>query len=254
MISVPIVTYNSADVIVRLLTSVFEQTKGTELSVFVVDNGSTDGTPALVREQFPAVTVIEQDNRGFGGGHNAVLPHLTSDYHAIINPDITFSEDTLTALAAYMDGHPEVVLTCPLIQNEDGTVQFVPRRNPSALYALAGKLEKYSRFFAKKRREYTMADADLSAPFEVEFCTGCFLFIRTDVWRQLGGFDERFFMYCEDADLTRRARKVGAATCMPQTAVTHGWERGSHRNPKLMRIHLRSLRLYCRKWRKEKNG
>ncbi len=251
MVSVSIVTYNSADVIGRLLTGIFEQTKGTDVAVFVVDNGSTDGTPALVEEQFPAVTVLRQDNRGFGGGHNAVLSRVQSDYHAIINPDITLTEDVLTALSAYMDAHPDVVLTCPLIRNEDGTVQDVPRRNLKLSFILAGKLQKYSRYFAKKRREYTMADADLSAPFEVEFCTGCFMFIRTAAWKQLGGFDEQFFLYCEDADLTRRARKLGKATCVPQTAVTHAWERGSYRNPKLLRIHLHSVRVYLRKWRKE---
>ena len=253
MVSVSIVTYNSADVIGRLLSSLFEKTKGVELSVFVVDNGSSDGTAALVREQFPAVTVIEQDNRGFGGGHNAVLPHLTSDYHAIINPDITLSEDVLSELAAYLDENPDVVLTCPLIKNEDGTVQDVPRKNPNYRFVLSGKLQKYSRYFQKKRIEYTMSNADISAPLDVEFCTGCFMFIRTEVFKQLGGFDEQFFLYCEDADLTRRARKFGKATCMPQAVAVHAWERGSYRNPKLFRIHLRSMRLYFRKWRKEKN-
>ena len=253
MVSVSIVTYNSADVIGRLLSGLFEKTVGTDVAVFVVDNGSTDGTAALVREQFPQVTVIEQDNRGFGGGHNAVLSHLSSDYHAIINPDITFSEDVLSKLAAYMDEHPDVAITCPLIKNEDGTVQDVPRRNPNFRYILSGKLQKYSRYFRKKRVEYTMSDADVSAPIDVEFCTGCFMFIRTEVFQTLGGFDEQFFLYCEDADLTRRARKLGKATCMPQAVAVHAWERGSYRNPKLFRMHLHSLRLYFRKWRKEKD-
>ena len=253
MVSVSIVTYNSADVIERLLESLFLQTKGTELAVFVVDNGSVDGTAALVREQFPQVTVIEQDNRGFGGGHNAVLSQLRSEYHAMINPDITLNEDVLSELAAYMDGDPTVAITCPLIKNEDGTVQDVPRKNPNFRYVLSGKLQKYSRYFRKKRIEYTMSDADTSAPIDVEFCTGCFLFIRTDVFKTLGGFDERFFLYCEDADLTRRARRFGKATCMPQAVATHAWERASYHNPKLFRIHLKSLWLYFRKWRKEKD-
>ena len=253
MVSVSIVTYNSADVIGRLLESLFLQTKGTELAVFVVDNGSTDGTAALVREQFPQVTVIEQDNRGFGGGHNAVLSQLRSDYHAMINPDITLCEDVLSKLAAYMDENPDVAITCPLIKNEDGTVQDVPRRNPNFRYVLSGKLQDHSRYFRKKRVEYTMSDADTSAPIDVEFCTGCFLFIRTDVFKTLGGFDERFFLYCEDADLTRRARRLGKATCMPLAVATHAWERASYHNPKLFRIHLKSLWMYFRKWRKEKD-
>lgn len=253
MVSVSIVTHNSAAVIGRLLQSIADQTRDVELAVFVVDNGSTDGTAALVKERFPAVTVLEQDNRGFGGGHNAVLSRICSDYHAVINPDITLTEDVLSKLTAYMDENPDVAITCPLIVNEDGTVQDVPRRNPNYRYVLSGKLQKYSRYFRKKRVEYTMSDAELSAPIEVEFCTGCFMFVRTAVFKELGGFDERFFLYCEDADLTRRARRLGRATCMPQAVATHAWERASYHNPKLFRMHLHSLKLYFRKWRKEKD-
>ena len=248
-VSVSIVTHNSAAVIGTLLSSLFEHTAA-PLSVFVVDNGSTDDTVARVRASFPDVTVLTQDNRGFGAGHNAALPHLTSTYHAVVNPDIVLREDTLSVLCAYLDAHADVVMATPLILNPDGSRQDVPRRTPKRRYLLSRKLERFGGPFRRWRDEYTMRTASFDAPLDVTFCTGCFFVIRTELYKELGGFDERFFLYCEDADLTRRALAHGRAVCLPQTGVIHGWERGSAHNLRLLRIHLSSLRKYFRKWRK----
>jgi len=248
-LSVSIVTHNSADVIGTLLTSLFEHTAA-PLSVYVVDNGSTDDTVARVKASFPDVTVLTQDNLGFGAGHNAVLDRLTSTYHAVINPDIVLREDTLSALCTFLDEHSDVVMATPLIQNPDGSPQYVPRRAPKRRYLLSRKLERFGGVFRRWRDEYTMRNAPLDAPIEITFCTGCFFIIRTDLFKQLGGFDERFFLYCEDADLTRRALGYGRAVCLPQTGVIHGWERGSAQSLHLLRIHLSSFHKYNRKWRK----
>ena len=248
-VSVSIVTHNSADVIGTLLQSLFEHT-AVPLSVYVVDNGSTDDTVAKVRASFPDVTVVTEDNRGFGAGHNTVLDRLTSTYHAVVNPDIVLHEDTLAALCAYLTEHPDVVMATPLILNPDGSRQDVPRRAPKRRYLLSRKLERFGGVFRRWRDEYTMRTAAFDAPLDVTFCTGCFFVIRTDVLKQIGGFDERFFLYCEDADLTRRALAYGRAVCLPQTAVIHEWERGSAHNLHLLRIHLSSLHKYFRKWRK----
>ena len=248
-LSVSIVTHNSADVIGTLLSSLFEHT-ATPLSVYVVDNGSTDDTVAKVQASFPNVTVLTQDNRGFGAGHNAVLPHLTSTYHAVVNPDIVLREDTLGVLCTYLDEHADVAMATPLILNPDGTRQDVPRVAPKRRYLLSRKLERFGGVFRRWRDEYTLRTATFDAPMDVTFCTGCFFVIRTDVFKALGGFDERFFLYCEDADLTRRALAHGRAVCLPQTSVIHAWERGSAHNLHLLRIHLSSLHKYFRKWRK----
>ena len=248
-VSVSIVTHNSAAVIGDLLHSLFEHT-ALPLSVFVVDNGSTDDTVARVRASFPDVTVLTQDNRGFGAGHNAVLPQLSSTYHAVINPDIQLREDTLSVLCAYLDEHADVAMVTPLILNPDGSRQDVPRRAPKRRYLLSRKLERLGGPFRRWRDEYTMRTEPFDAPTDVTFCTGCFFVIRTDVFKTLGGFDEQFFLYCEDADLTRRALAHGRAVCLPQTGVIHGWERGSAHNLHLLRIHLSSFHKLFRKWRK----
>ena len=249
VVSVSIVTHNSADVIGTLLNSLFEHTAA-KMDVYVIDNGSTDDTVARVQADFPTVTVVTQDNWGFGAGHNAVLDRLTSAYHAVVNPDIVLYEDSLSVLCAYLDEHADVVMATPLILNPDGTRQDVPRRTPKWRYLASRKLERLGGPFCRWRDEYTMRTESFDAPLDVTFCTGCFFVIRTELYRTLGGFDEQFFLYCEDADLTRRALAHGRAVCLPQTGVIHGWERGSAHNRRLLRIHLSSLRKYFRKWRK----
>ncbi len=250
-VSVGIVTYNSAEEILSVLDSVFSHTVGAALSVYVADNCSTDNTVALVREHYPQVTVlVSEDNVGFGAAHNRVLEHLTSDYHVIVNPDIVFETDVLTALAAYLDSDDGAVLATPLILNVDGTPQAVPRVLPKRRYMFAGQLERFGGSFRRWRDEYTRRRETFEQPTPIEFCTGCFMMVRTEALKAEHGFDDRFFMYMEDADLSRRLAAHGRLMLVPQVTVTHRWEKASGKSGKFLKIHLQSMRRYFKKWRK----
>ena len=252
-VSVGIVTYNNEDQIGLLLADLRRYCG--DARVYVADNHSSDGTVGLIREQFPEVTLLTQEeNRGFGAGHNKVLPLLQSDYHVIVNPDIRITSDVIGALAAVLDTHPDVSMITPKILNTDGTEQFLPKRKPRVRYMLAGRLEKFSKRMARLRNEYTMKNEETGKPMEIEFSTGCFSMIRTDVFRKLGGFDERFFMYLEDADLTLRARKFGKALFWPEVSVIHGWERSSAKKLKFLWIHMNSMKKFIKKWKNYTEG
>lgn len=93
-----------------------------------------------------------------------------------------------------------------------------------------------------------MQDMDYEKPFPVPFAQGSFLVIRTELFRELEGFDERYFMYMEDADLCKRVNNVSSLWYCPDTAVIHKWERGSHKDKKLLKIHILSMFRYFRKW------
>ncbi|MBQ2940386.1 MAG: glycosyltransferase [Clostridia bacterium] len=249
-VSVSLVSYNSGDVIEAALTSLFREVTGVELAVYVVDNGGSDGTAGRVRDKFPQVTVLDlKENRGFGGGHNAVLPLLDSDYHLILNPDVIFTYDALTPLCEWLDEHGDTVLVTPLILNADGTVQQVPRRLPKRRYMYSRPLARFGGVFRKWREEYTMNGSRFDGPTDITFCTGCFMVVRTDVYKQIGGFDEDFFLYCEDADLSRRLSAYGRLVCLPQHSVTHGWERGSSKSGHLRKLHLQAMETYFAKWK-----
>ena len=245
-VSGTVVAYHNRDEILDCLKSMKEQTKGVALSLFVSDNGSDDGTPAAVRAAFPDVSVIENGaNLGFGAGHNKVLPLLSSRYHVMINPDITLKEDAVSAMAAYMEEHPEVGLMMPDIRYPDGTRQYLPKHDPSWKYMILGK------FLPSVRRAYCRADEAMDEPTEIEFCSGCFMMIRTELFKKLGGFDERYFLYMEDADLSRQVRKEAKVVFFPGAKVTHDWHHDSAKSGRALKLHLESGRKYFAKWRKK---
>ena len=245
-VSGAIVAYHNRGEILECLKSVTERTKDVELKLFVSDNGSDDGTPAAVRAAFPDVTVIENGaNLGFGAGHNKVLPLLSSRYHVMINPDITLEEDAIGKMVSYMEEHPEVGLMMPDIRHPDGTRQVLPKRDPRWWFMIAGK------FLPAVRSAYCRADEAMDAPTEIEFCSGCFMMIRTELLKKLEGFDERYFLYMEDADLSRRVRAEAKVVFFPGAKVTHAWHHESAKSTKALKLHIESARKYFAKWRKK---
>jgi GT2 family glycosyltransferase len=215
------------------------------VDVFLVDNASTDETVALVREGFPWVQVVENEgNLGFGAGHNCVLPSLASTYHLVINPDIVFVEDAVMPLASYLAANPDVVMVTPRILNPDGSMQQLPRLRPRLRYVAARRFERRGRPGGWARRlsdEYTMANEEFAVPTQLETCTGSFFAIRTAVLRELGGFDERFFLYFEDNDLSCRASAKGRIMLYPDTQVVHHYERAALKSKRAFLWQLRSM-------------
>lgn len=219
------------------------------IDFFAVDNTPEDGMAAQIKALLPSAHILPQaQNVGFGRGNNAALPHLTSRYHLLINPDVSFAPDLLPRMIAYMDEHPEATILTPRVFSEDGSEQYLPKKQPTLRYLLGGRLERLGEPFRTWRREYTLEGQDIRQPTPVGFATGCFLLIRTDVFRQLGGFDERFFLYQEDSDLSRRAMGIGPIIYHPDMRVTHAWAR---ENTRTLRGNLRqisSIMKFFMKW------
>lgn len=236
-LSVCIVTYNNADKIADAVTSVKENTH-TDYTLYISDNGSSDGTKEAVKNADPHAVFIENgENLGFGRANNTVLKLMNSEYHAVINPDISFDTDVLSRLCHYLDTHPEAVMVTPKILWPDGKEQILPKRRPTFLYLVNRRLHFSKRLDA----EYTRSGEKMDIPTEIEFCTGCFFVIRSKIFKRLSGFDERFFMYLEDADITLRALKYGKAMFIPDASVTHHWERSSAKSLKYFLVHIGSM-------------
>lgn len=249
-LSVSVVTYNNKSEIGRLLKSVIEYTKSVEYEITVVDNASQDGTVEYIRENFPTVKVIETgENRGFGHAHNKMLG-VNSTFHAVLNPDIELKSDVLGELVSYLKANEEVALVTPKILNPDGTQQCLPKRRPTLKYMVLGRLSRYIKALEPIRDEYTMKNVNIDKPTQIEFCTGCFMVMRTELFKKVGGFDERFFMYLEDVDLTERLSAYGKVMFYPDAFAVHNWEGGSSKNLRLMKIHISSMFKYFKK-RKE---
>lgn len=244
-ISASIVTYNSSDVIANLL----DDLKDCQIDdVVVVDNNSSDDTTHIVSEEYPWVKLItSKKNLGYGGGHNIAIRKVESDIHFIINPDIKVNNEQIHSMVSFMETNPDVVLMCPKVLNNDGTEQFLPKRNPRLKYLIGG-------FFGINhlRDEYTMKKSVFLKPTEIDFCTGCFMTCKTSCLKECGGFDERFFLYFEDADLSRRMKKLGKVVYNPHSTVVHGWKRENGRTLRGVLRFLCSFYKYKRKWKNEK--
>lgn len=251
-ISICIVTYNNEKNILDVLECIYKHSQNFDFETFVVDSNSSDKTVALVKKNFPQVNLIVlPQNKGFGYGHNQVLNKINSDFHIILNPDITFSTNIFDDLSSYLQNSPDVAMVVPQILNADGSIQDLPRRAPKLKYLVSGKLERFGGLFKLWRDEYTCKGKNFEKPTKIDFCSGCFIMIRTDIFKKLNGFDERFFMYFEDADLTRRAQNFGKTVLNPNFCATHIWERTSSKKFKYLCIHINSMIKYFKKWHKK---
>lgn len=231
-ISAAIVTYNCGDTAIDAIKSVLENTKKYPLEFYIFDNGSTDKTVKLLKEQ-DAISLVENGkNLGFGAAHNKILGNQMGKYHFVINPDIIVKSDVLSDMVDFMEQNPDIVMCMPKILNADGTEQKLPKQRPTFKTLFFGRLSQ------KIRNEYIWADRKITKVTDVDFCTGCFFCIRSEIFKKLGGFDKRFFMYLEDADLTSRAKKHGRVVMNPDISVTHIWERESAKKIKYLLIHI----------------
>lgn len=245
-ISGSIVTYNNEKTICECVQSVLEYTKDCSFQLYIYDNCSSDRTVELLTKHFPQVRIIKgSKNIGFGQGHNQIIHRVHSEFHAVINPDIYFKNNVIGKMADYMEKHPQIVQLTPEIRNLDGTVQYLPKIDPDIRYVVLSKLSPFKHY----RQIYTMENIKMEKPTSILSCTGCFSMIRTSVLKQVHGYDRRFFMYFEDADLSRRLRQYGELVYHPGMHVYHAWKRDNTHSLRGACIFLTSMVKYYRKWR-----
>ena len=203
-VSVVVVTFNALPWVERALESV----RGHE--TVVVDHGSTDGTLELVRERFPEARVIEQENKGLGGGSNVGMRIASGDYFLLLNSDAWALDDAVERLAAFADEHPEAAVVGPRLLNPDGSLQRSVRGFPTVWrlateYLFLRKLAPRSRAL----NAFYGAGFDHEEVREAEFLMGSVLLVRREAADTVGLFDEDFFMFSEETDWLYRFRQAG---------------------------------------------
>jgi len=193
------------------------------------------------------------ENLGYGRAANRLfkaLPH-PAPWVAALNTDLYWKPGSFETLLGWLASQHDVVAAVPQILNPSGQVERLTKRDPSLL-ALCSR-----RFLPRRIKpqwllrldaRFTMDDHDLQSIFEVPYLSGCCLLVRSECYAALGGFDPAYFLYLEDADLTRRLRSLGRCLHLPVASVTHGWGRGSHRSLRLTLVNLWSAVIYFRRW------
>ncbi len=217
--SVITVNYNGLRHTREVVLSVLRRSPGTE--IIVVDNCSTDGSVAALKDEFPSLTVLPMnENKGFACGCNHGAKAANGKYLFFVNNDAVLSEDTPNILASFLDQHSAVAACGPRLINPDGSFQLSFGLDPGIFneWIVRGwqrRLRKGSPSFASRiERRFSGK--------KVDWVSGAALMIRTDVFRRVGGFDEFFFMYFEDADLCKRIRELaGEVRFVNTTSVTH---------------------------------
>jgi N-acetylglucosaminyl-diphospho-decaprenol L-rhamnosyltransferase len=203
-VSAVVVTYNALPWVERALESI----RGHE--TIVVDHGSTDGTVELVRERFPETRLIEQENKGLGGGSNAGMRVAGGDYLLLLNSDAWALDGAVERLVAFAEEHPEAAVVGPKLLNQDGSLQRSVRGFPT-LWRLATEY-----FFLRKLAPRSRAlnafygnGFGYGEPREAEFLMGACLLVRREAADTVGLFDEGFFMFSEETDWCYRFRQAG---------------------------------------------
>ena len=222
-----------------------------KVKLYVIDN-----SPAPLKFSFenkPVFYHYTGQNLGYGRAHNWSIQRCeSSKYFLILNPDVIISKGVLEALGQYLDRHHEVGMVCPKVLNEDRTLQYLNKRQPNITDLFLRRFCTDNRIFAfiKKRLDhYEMRDAGYDDIQEVPFMTGAFMFCRTQVLKKVGGFDPKFFMYFEDADLSRKIQNEGYKTVYyPHVNITHLWQRDSRKSLKMALVFMISGMKYFHKW------
>lgn len=256
-LSVAIVLYDSPlDLLERTLHSLCRavaaaQQNGclAEVTVALVDNWSTELYRASAQALADAVPaspglslrfMSQADNRGFGAGHNVALAQLTSDQHLILNPDVELAPDALLIGITALSQRDEAALLCPSATGADGEPAYLCKRYPSltALLLRGFAPARVQAWFAGLLDQYEYREmCQRSEPSDVEIASGCFMLLKTSALRAVQGFDERYFLYFEDFDLSLRLREEGVGSLLywPDMRIVH---HGGHAARKGL-MHLR---------------
>lgn len=231
--TVIIVNWNGEQFIGKCLRSIREEAAGLSLQTILVDNASKDRSVRIIRDDFPDVELIESDrNLGFAGANNLALRQARGEFVMYLNPDASILPGTLMTICNYLRNHRDVgAVGCQML-NEHGEVQpLMPQTFPTPFSEFVRLFQEGSRILALFGLEPVMHDPVISGSV-VKISGGC-LTARRAILDRLHGFDERFFMYCEDGELCQRIAQAGwKLRYLAEAAVMHLQGSSSRKAPK----------------------
>lgn len=216
--------------------------------IYVVDNSSR---PELkeVCDADPRTVYIPNKNTGYGSGHNMAIRRAMaegSEFHLVLNSDVEFEPSVIDNLLGYMRGNPDVGLVQPRITYPSGRPQYTCRLLPTPANVFFRRfLPPVGRLLDKR---YLISEYDQKSPLSVPSLQGSFLLLRTKALKECGMFDERYFMYCEDIDLTRRIHTRYRTVFYPGESIRHVHRAASYHSLKMLGIHMVNMIRYFNKW------
>lgn len=249
-LSILIVSFNTRELTCACLRSVFEQTSSMNFEVLVVDNASADGSADAIAAEFPQVRLSRSpDNLGFAVANNCAAELAKGRYLLLLNSDTVVLDGAIERLFAYAEAAQGAGVFGGRTVFADGSPNPTSCWGKPTLWSefcmAIGLRNQFlgSKIFDSRGRDEARLD-------DVDVITGCFLMMRSELWRQLEGFDTRFFMYGEDFDLCLRAAQLGAPAqaCREATIIHHGGASDTVRSAKIIKLFRAQAQLYTKHW------
>ena len=216
-------------------------------NIYLIDNSPKQNDAFQI---FEPNYVFTGKNLGYGAGHNIAIRNTIQEeikYHLVLNSDISLDSNVLRVLLQKIDIDSQIGMIMPKVLNLDGTVQLLPKLLPTPFHLLFRVISPLGWLFSSMLEKYTLSNfeaEELNAPI----ISGCFSLFRVEALKKVGLFDESFFMYFEDFDLSRRIHSTYKTIYYPKVSVIHVHERGAAKSFKLFKIFIKSAIIYFNKY------
>ena len=246
MINASIVLYKHS---LEEITPLVHTLRSSELiaSIFLIDNSPIENRSFT---ELDAIYIFNNKNMGYGAAHNIAIRKTMSEkvqFHLVVNHDIAFDSSVLSEMAMYMNANNDIGWLMPKVIYPNGNTQYLCKLLPSPSDLL------FRRFLPAKWTKSQTARFEMRATgydhiMDVPYLSGCFMFLRAKALDKVGLFDERFFMYPEDIDLSRRMQRNYRTVFYPNVTITHHHAQASYLNLKMLLIHIVNMIKYFNKW------
>lgn len=240
------VNWNTRQLLLACLTSVYETIDGLDFEIWVVDNGSQDGSAEAVQSQLPAVNIIKNtENLGFAAANNQAFQRMKGRYAVLLNTDTVLTEGAIRELYVFIEAHPEVAMACGQLLNSDGSKQNSIANFPSFGSLLCN--ESCLRLLFPKR--YPSKYENYVDPIPVESCVGACLMVRKTAMEAVGLLDERYFFFFEETDWAKSMKDAGwQIFFVPSARIFHFQGQTVGHDVRSRFLFYRSRYMYLKKW------
>lgn len=248
-VTASIVLFNTPSSLIKRLLDCLSN-NGILSKIYIIDNSlePTNFNFSI----YENIYYVKSKNNGYGAGHNVALNYIMdfSDYHFILNPDIYFDDGVLSKLLQRMDLSDDVGLLMPRITYPNGEIQYLCKLLPTPydLFLRRFPIPLFGDYVKNVIERYELRFTGYSSEVNAPSLSGCFMLLRVTALKAVGIFDERYFMYCEDIDLSRRIHKKFKTIFFPEVTVIHEHAKESFKNFQMFIAHVSSVTKYFNKW------
>ena len=246
MFNASIVLYNHTPAEIRPLVETLKNSRSIS-TIFLIDNSPVSN---LEFKEFGVEYIFNNKNLGYGSAHNIALRKTIErniPYHLVVNPDVSFETEILEKMNDFLNDNLEIAHLAPKLLYPNGEIQYICKLIPTP-FDLIFRRFLPAKWTKKRMEKFELQASGYNKIIDVPYLSGSFMFLRTEALKSVGLFDERFFMYPEDIDLTRRLHRKYRTVFYPEVTVIHQHAQESYKNKKMLFIHITNMVKYFNKW------